>query len=317
VPVLRVLVNDYPNLKLTVLTKAFFKPFFEDLPNVSVLSADVKVKHKGFFGLYKLSKEVKSLDVDAVADLHNVLRSNVIKRLLSNTQFVQIDKGRKEKKALVSGKQFKQLKSTHQRYADVFKSLGFAINLDKPVSVQEKSLSDKSLKLVGEKNEKWIGIAPFATYQGKMYPMRLMETVIESLSKEHKVLLFGGGSDELEVLNNLEVKHDNVVTVAGKLTLTEELEIISKLDVMLSMDSGNAHIAAMLNKKVITIWGVTHPFAGFYPFNQPEKFAVLSDRKTYPKIPTSIYGNTYPDGYSEASKSIDPQQVIDKVKSAI
>jgi len=105
--------------------------------------------------------------------------------------------------------------------------------------------------------------------------------------------------------------------LAGKLSLSEELDVISNLDIMLSMDSGNAHMAAMLGVKVITIWGVTHPFAGFAPYNQPEDFALLSDRAKFPLIPTSIYGNKFPESYKEASRSIAPNIIITKVNSVL
>ena len=79
VPVLRALTTQHPELKITVVTRSFFKPFFQDLENVSVYEADLKGKHKGILGLYKLSKELKALNFDAVADLHNVLRSKILK----------------------------------------------------------------------------------------------------------------------------------------------------------------------------------------------------------------------------------------------
>ena len=120
---------------------------------------------------------------------------------------------------------------------------------------------------------------------------------------------------EANILNEVETTFENVINVAGKLTLTEELDLISNLHLMLSMDSGNAHLAAMLGVKVVTIWGVTHPFAGFTPFNQPEEYALLSDRNQYPKIPTSVYGNKYPEIYKEASRSISPETIVEKVKS--
>ena len=83
------------------------------------------------------------------------------------------------------------------------------------------------------------------------------------------------------------------------------------------MDSGNAHLAAMLGIKTVTIWGVTHPFAGFAPYNQPADYALLSDRNKFPKIPTSVYGNTYPENYKEASRSISPKTIIEKIKSLV
>jgi ADP-heptose:LPS heptosyltransferase len=108
-----------------------------------------------------------------------------------------------------------------------------------------------------------------------------------------------------------------VTSDAGKLSLEEELALISNLDLMLSMDSGNAHLAAMLGVKVITIWGVTHPFAGFAPFNQPDDYALLADRNLFPLIPTSIYGNKFPEGYENAAGSISFEAIVAKVKSTI
>lgn len=318
VPVLRALVEQHPNVKITVLTREFFKPFFRDLPGISIISAKVNREHKGIFGLYKLAQHInKERNFYAIADLHNVLRSKILKTFLKGKKIATIDKGRKEKKSLIRGTVFKPLKTTHQRYADVFDKLGFSVDLTMPTFPDKKQLTTKLKGLIGEDDKKLIGIAPFAAHVGKMYPLDAMKIVIENLSKDYKVLLFGGGKKEIKGLKALEESYENVTNIAGKVSFEEQLDIVSNLDVMLSMDSGNAHIAAMLGVKVITIWGVTHPYAGFAPFNQPEDYALLSDRSKYPEIPTSVYGNKCPDGYKEVSRSITPETVIKKIKSII
>ncbi len=317
VPVLRAFTEQYPSVKITVVTKAFFKPFFSGLKNVEVYAADLKGKHKGVIGLYKLSRELKALNFDAVADLHNVLRSKILKFFFAGKKVLQIDKGRTEKKALTSGKIFYQLKTTHQRYADVFEQLGYQIDLSNPEFPQKAELTPKLKSFISNPENKTIGIAPFAAHESKMYPLDKMEVIITELSKEYNVILFGGGKKEVKILDAIATKYNNVSSVAGKLGLREELDLISNLDVMLSMDSGNGHLAAMLGKKVITIWGVTHPFAGFAPFNQPEDHALVANREQYPLIPTSIYGNKYPEGYENAAGSITVATIISKVKTTI
>lgn len=313
VPVLKAFTAQYPEVKLTVLTREFFTPFFRDLENVSVFPADLKGTHKGVLGLYKLSKELKKLNIDAIADLHNVLRTNILKCFFLGKPFVQIDKGRADKKALVTGKTFQQLKTTHERYADVFRKLGFLLDISNPTFPKRVALNPELQKTIGVDTKNWIGMAPFAAHESKMYPLDLMEQVIETLSKTHKILLFGGGKKEVDILDGFQNKYKHVINLAGKLTLDEELDVISNLDVMLSMDSGNAHMAAMLGVKVITVWGVTHPYAGFAPFNQPDDFALLSDREQFPLIPTSIYGNKFPEGYQDAARSIAPERVVEKI----
>lgn len=318
VPVLRAFNNQYPDVKLTVLTRAFFTPFFRDLKNFNVFPVDLEIKHKGIFGLFRLSSELKDLGIDAVADLHNVLRTKVLKLFFFGLKVVQIDKGRDEKQALVCGKNVSQLKNTHQRYADVFTQLGFPLDLTNPEFSKRADLNSKTESIVGENRAyKWIGIAPFAAHEGKMYPLELMEQVIGELSKSNKIILFGGGQEEIQQLNSLEHAFENVVNVAGMLTLVEEMDIISNLDLMLSMDSGNGHLAAMLGIKVVTLWGVTHPFAGFSPFNQPGDYSLLANRNIYPLIPTSVYGNKFPESYKDCMKTISPQDIVDKIESII
>ena len=319
VPVLRSFAKTYPNVKITVLSKPFLKPLFEDLNNVNFFAADVTNKHKGIAGIYKLFKELRTLNIDAVADLHNVLRSTLLRTFfkLSFFKVTVIDKGRAEKKALTRTKNkiFKQLKTTHERYADVFRKLGFKLDISNPVFPKNKILTPEIIKITGIKNEKWIGIAPFAQYDSKMYPLGLMEKVIEQLNLKStlKILLFGGGKKEVEILNQIESKYPNVINVAGKIKLKQELTLISNLDCMLSMDSGNAHFAAMLGINTFTLWGITHPYTGFAPFNQPFENAILPDLDKYPNIPCSIYGNKICEGYGNVMDTITPEKVVSKI----
>jgi ADP-heptose:LPS heptosyltransferase len=146
-----------------------------------------------------------------------------------------------------------------------------------------------------------------------------MQEVINQLAstKTYKILLFGGGKKEMEHLYSLSKGKENVVVVAGQLEFQQELQLISNLNVMLSMDSGNAHLAAMLGVKVITLWGATHPFAGFSPFNQSLENALVSDRNLFPKLPTSVYGNKKEEGYENAMRTISVESIIDKINSLI
>lgn len=319
VPVLRTFTEKYPQMRITVLTKKSFAPIFNGMGNVEVVAAEVKKQHKGLIGLWRLFKELKPLKVDAVADLHNVLRSRVLKKYftLERVPVVQLDKGRRDKKALTrpKNKVFEQLKTTHQRYADVFAGLGFPIDLTKAKPLERIQLSEKVLGLVQQDTKKWIGIAPFAAHDGKMYPLDSTEEVIKQLNNtnKYKILLFGGGAKEVDVLEKVAGTYENVLCMAGKLDLSEELQLISNLDAMLSMDSGNAHLAANYGIPVVTLWGVTHPYAGFYPFGQPMDNALLADRKKYPLIPTSVYGNKVPEGYENVMSTIKPQEVLDKL----
>jgi len=319
VPVLRAFVKQYPEVKLTIISRPFFKPFFEGIPNLDFFAFDEKERHKGFLGLLRLFQDVKKLKIDAFADLHNVLRAKVVGLLfaLSGKKTATVDKGREGKKELTraENKVFKQLPTMFQRHAKVFEELGFPLDLSNPTFPEKAKLNSDILEIIGNQNQKLIGIAPFAQYDSKVYPLDLMQEVITKLAenKNQTILLFGGGKKEIEILNSLSKPFGNVINMAGKIKFQQELQLISNLDVMLSMDSGNAHIAAMLGIKVITLWGATHPYAGFLPFNQSLENALTSDRNQYPKLPTSVYGNKIVEGYEDAMRTISTEKIIEKI----
>lgn len=321
VPVLSAFNEQYPDVKITILTKPLFAPMFAHLANCKVFPIDLKGKHKGLLGLYKLYKELKAEKIDFIADLHNVLRSNVLKLLFRSSKipFYQINKGRKEKKELTREKNkiFKQLKTSYERYAEVFGKLGFPISLEKLYLAPRRLASNEVKNLLSE--NKNIGIAPFASYIAKEYPFIKLKEVIFKLSEcypESKIFIFGGGNHEKSIVEQVS-QLKNVENMVGKLSFSEELELISNLDVMLAMDSGNAHLSAMFGVATITLWGVTHPFAGFYPYGQPIENALLADRQKFPLIPTSVYGNKYRYGYECAILTISNEDILSKIKEIL
>lgn len=320
VPVIRAFIRQNPTVKITFASRPFFKTFFDGIDNLTFFEVDLKERHKGFFGLIRLFLDLKKLKIDYFADLHNVLRSKIIRSLfaLSGKIIAFTDKGRAEKKALTrsENKIFKPLQSMFEKHVATFNQLGFKIDLSKPQFPQKAVLSKQIKKIIGfNENECLIGIAPFAQYESKVYPIDLMQKVIDDLDliSNYKIILFGGGNKEIELLNQFAQDKINVIVIAGKINMAQELQLISNLNLMLSMDSGNAHLAAMLGVNVITLWGATHPFAGFSPFNQASENELVANRQQFPHLPTSVYGNKIVADYQDAMRTILPEKVIEKI----
>jgi ADP-heptose:LPS heptosyltransferase len=317
------LANQYPELKITVISRPFFQPFFNGIPNLHFFPFDEKERHKGTVGLWRLFQDLKPLHIDAFADLHNVLRSKVVRGLfaMSGKKIAFVDKGRAEKKALTraENKIFQPLTTMFERHQLVLERLGFPIDLSRPQFPEKTKFSQTELATIVSQSNRLIGIAPFAQYDSKVYPLDLMQEVIDALAsnKNSTIFLFGGGQKEKETLQMLVGNKTNVLNMAGKIPFQEELNLISNLDVMLSMDSGNGHIAAMLGIPVVTLWGATHPYAGFLPFNQTLDNALVSDRNQYPNLPTSVYGNKRVAGYENAMRTILPEQVVARIEEVL
>ena len=324
VPIIRALTQHFPDVRITMVSRAFFKPFFAKIPNVIFFAFDDKNLHNGKAGLWLLFKNIRALKPDAFLDLHNVIRTKILRFLFRFTsiKIASIYKGRQAKKEITSlnKKKFRQTESVFEKQLKALQLLGFQIDFANPAFPEKTILSEQTTsKIKLDSKSVKIGIAPFAQYDSKIYPLDLMQIVIDDLSQtaNNQILLFGGGQNEILQLNILATNHKNVIVVAGQVSFQEEIDVISNLNVMLSMDSGNAHIAAMLGIPVVTLWGATHPFAGFNPFYQPKSNAIVSDRAQYPMLPTSIYGNKIVANYQDAMRTILPQTVVAKINEVL
>jgi ADP-heptose:LPS heptosyltransferase len=293
VPVLKNALAQNPQLQITVVSNVFLAPLFAGLERCHFHPAYLKTTHKGAGGMYELFRElVKQNKFDAVADLHSVLRSSLLRTLftLAGYSTAVINKGRKEKKALTrkENKHLVQLTSTHERYAQVLRKLGLELILDAAAPVYTKQLLPAPMEPYFLHHKKVIGIAPFAQHKEKMYPLQKMKQAIQLLAINNQLIFFGGGEQESSVLNTWAGEIPNTVSAAGRFTFAEELAIISHLDAMISMDSANMHLASLFNVPVISIWGATHPYAGFYGWGQNENNIVSIDLHCRP---CSVFGN--------------------------
>lgn len=294
VPVVKAVLNQNHDVSITFVSRPEFEDFFKDTPRLAFYAADLKNKFKGFAGILRLFRALKKrADYYALADLHDTLRSKILRRLfrLSDLNYAFIDKGREEKKLLTRypDKVLKPVKSTVERYADVFRKLGLQVTLDNRLENAPKALSPEVSVITGPKMNTWIGVAPFAKHKGKVYPLERTEKVLALLNaKDARIFLFGGSQLEEEICLAWEQKFSNVTSLVRKLTMEHELTFISNLDVMMSMDSAGMHLASLEGVPVVSVWGATHHYAGFLGYGQSGANIVADDIECRP---CSVYGN--------------------------
>lgn len=311
-PVMSAVCRTYPDVQFDFLTTTFYKPFFESLPNLNVIGTDIKKERAGFKSLCKLYRELtNNAKYDKVIDLHDVLRTKVLRILfsLSGVQATKINKGRAEKKRLTAkdNKDFRPLRTTIDRYAEAFAKIGLPIENISEVQ-EKKSMPEQFASFSG----KLVGIAPFAQHAGKIYPQDKMREVVRILNEQRDktIFIFGGGASEKAVAEAWEKEFEHCVSVIGKVRLADELAIISNLDYMISMDSSAMHMASLYGVKVISIWGATHPYAGFLGYGQSDKMSVQLDM---PCRPCSVYGNKPCHFGDYRCLNIPPENIIEKI----
>ncbi len=324
IPVVHACASQHPDMLITVLSRESVRPLFGQMPpNVHFMGADLNGKHKGVLGLEQLFDELRHMEIDAVADLHDVLRTKYLRMRfhLTGVKTAHIEKGRRDKKALTSRqhKKLVPLKSSIERYADVLRSLGADVT-PQFTSIFGRAKGDlQAVRQVVDfekGTDKWVGIAPFAAHKGKIYPLEQMEQVVAALSAAgHKIFLFGAGANERNLLEQWEQQYKNVCSLAGKLRMDGELIVMSHLDVMLSMDSANMHLASLVGTPVLSVWGATHPYAGFMGWGQPLANAIQSNLACRP---CSIYGNRpcMRNDYA-CLTNIRPETIVERIKQLI
>jgi len=311
---LRALLEAYPGLKVTVVTRELFRPFFEGL-DVGFLFIDTKGKHKGIRGILQLAREARRLGVDAMADVHDVLRSQLFRlsMRLHGVRVRSIRKGRFAKWLRMGSNAacIEPLRHTVVRYCDVFRALGF--RFDDPAPAEKREHPNP----MGEKQGRWIGVAPFSAQKGKIYPLPLMREVIRGLSERYeRVFIHSGGGDELAFAKEQEALHPNVTSLADRIRLKEEIDLIAHLDCVVSMDSLVMHLASLTATPVVSVWGATHPKMGFLGYGCASEGIVQRDDLAC--RPCSVYGKKpCKFGDYRCLAGIPPERILDSVERLI
>lgn len=323
VPVVYSVATRYPDIRITVLSRAYARPFFEDLaPNVNFMEADVKREYRGVKGLNTLYRRLTAKQFTKVADLHNVLRSEYLRMRfnIGHYRVEHIDKHRSERRKLTAynNKVRKQLPTSFQNYADVFARLGYPVEINfRSLFPEEGGNLNLLPAIIGPKKnfQQWIGIAPTAAHPGKEYPLPLMHEVVSQLTKKYpqaRIFLFGRGQREELLFNSWCLEFPQCVNINEHLeNMQQELILMSHLDVMVSMDSANMHLASLTATPVVSIWGATHPLGGFLGWNQSPDNIIQVDLDCRP---CSIYGKQPCRRHDLACmNSIKPELVFEKI----
>jgi len=303
VPVFREFLEQNKDVEVIFVSRKNFADLFDDVPNLQFHGVDFD-QYKGVMGIRRLGREIlKFYKPDYVADFHDVIRTKLIDSIAKRHGYkvFRINKGKEEKEHLTDVWNLNkiQLKRTVERYADILRSMGYQLELSQALRSR-----------VSER--KGIGFAPFAQHKGKMLPIEKSYELVKHLARDNKIYFFGGGKEESDILLRWETEIPNTQSLAGKLSLKEELNIIAGLKLMICMDSANMHLASLMGTRCVSIWGATHPYAGFLGYGQSLDDVVQVKDLTC--RPCSVFGDKecYRGDYA-CLEELHVQQILDKI----
>lgn len=318
-PVLENVVKNNSDAKFIVVTSSRYDAFFSHIKNVETICIDTKDKHRGIIGMFNFALFlVKNFRFSKVIDLHSVIRSRVLCLFLTvlGKHVYRLDKMHDVKKEILKSKSSsKELKKTVYRYSETFLRAGYKVDFEETLKKVRRPINSlpSPFTNITDSGKNLIGFAPFAGHKGKICPDSLAEDIIKRLSERENttVLLFGGSEEERTKCEQWEKVFPDVISTVRKLSLTDEIALISNLDVMISMDSSAQHIASLTGTRAITIWGATQPVMGFLGYGQSYEDVVTLSLDC---SPCSVYGNIpcYKETY-ECLHKITADKVIEKL----
>lgn len=326
IPVLYDACLGNPDCHFVMLTRSLPAKMMLDTPgNLEVVPVNLD-RYRGIRGMKKLLDETADkYHIDTYVDLHDVLRTKLLRFFarLRGIKVVKVDKGRADRRRLTrrDGKEMMPITPMSERYAEAFRNAGLEINPsftslfpDGPAAANLFA----SASVPKEKGETWIAVAPFAAHTGKVYPLPMMRQVVAWLAmRPHtRIFIFGSGAQEIKDIDELSAGLPNVASMAKAAAgISAELALMSHCDVMVAMDSANMHLASLVGIPVVSVWGATHPAAGFYGFNQNPGYAVQRELDCRP---CSVYGNKpCHKGYMYCMNWISPKMIVRKVESVL
>lgn len=328
IPVVYSVCRANPEVEFVYLTRRSMTGMMVNPPsNLRLHGVDIADYH-GVGGMRRLQGELTAAygRFDAMADLHNVLRTIILGAImrLKGVKVRRLNKLRAHRRALTRrrNKIMLPMVSQRARFRQVFYRLG--LNVDEhfsslwpdggaPAAAYGAVCAPKGA------DEVWIGVAPFAAHRGKIYPPELMHRAVEEILRREpraRLFLFGGGEEERRVLAGWAEENPRIRSLAGERHgFATELALLSHVDVMVSMDSANMHLASLVKVPVVAVWGATHPYCGFRGFRQSDATAV---QLTMTCRPCSVFGNRpCHRGDYHCMAGIAPGSVADKVMEVL
>ena len=129
------------------------------------------------------------------------------------------------------------------------------------------------------------------------------------------MVVHSGGGEEAEFARRMEALYPNVTALYGKIKLGDEMNLISNLDCVVSMDSLVMHLASLMATPTVSVWGATHPGLGFLGYGFGQEGVLQTD---FACRPCSVYGKK-PCKYGDyrCIWSIEPQMILDRVERLV
>lgn len=266
--------------------------------------------------LREVIKELKKEEFDYVVDLQkNSLSRRVCWALgCEHHSFHKLD----FKKMLLTTFKINKLPDVHivDRYFEAVEPLdvkndgrGLEFYISESNMMQEPDLPE-------EFRNGFYAVVVGGSYNTKVIPTEKLVEIIEKL--DEPVILLGGPGDMQRAKQVADAVGENVWNPVGMLNLEQSAAIIKMSKAVLTSDTGMMHIAAALNKPMVSVWGNTVPEFGMYqlyPKGSTNKLNIVEIKDLKCRPCTKLGYKKCPKGHFKCMKMIDTDKVVSLLKN--
>jgi ADP-heptose:LPS heptosyltransferase len=289
-PVVRMLKKQL-NAQVHFLTKSAYVSLLKNNPYIdSVYQIDDSIN--------EVIGDLKKENYDYVIDLHNNLRTQILKFRLG-IPAKSFNKLNMEKFMLTSFKLDKMPKiHIVDRYLETVKHLG--VKNDNQGLDFFLSANDKMDINIFPKN--YIVFVIGGQHATKILPN---EKIISIIKKVNKPVLLIGGPEDAHRGEEIAKACDKVVNTCGKYSILQSASLVQQATMVVTHDTGMMHIAAAFNKKIYSVWGNTVPEFGMYPYLESEQSKRIEVKGLNCRPCSKIGYDKCPKGHFKCMQEID------------
>lgn len=268
-------------------------------------------------GLYELIRRLRAERFDYVVDLHNNIRSNIIRMALGKPS-----KGFRKlnvKKWLLTNFKVNRLPALHivDRYMAAARGLGVEGDgggLDFFIPKAEQKLP---AQLPQGFRRGFVAFAIGGKHFTKRLPNEKIIEICKSLGKP--VVLLGGPEDRANAEAIQSACGKAVFNGCGLFSLNQSAFLVRESDAVVTHDTGLMHIAAAFGKRVVSIWGNTVPEFGMYPYMpaHPERYELIGVDGLSCRPCSKIGYQKCPKGHFDCMNKISAPDVVKQVNKPV
>jgi ADP-heptose:LPS heptosyltransferase len=255
-PVVRMLKKQL-NAQVHYLTKSSYVSLLKNNPYIdSVYQIENSIN--------EVIADLKKEKYDYVIDLHNNLRSKILKFRLgvAAKSFNKLN----IQKFMLTNFKLDNMPNMHivDRYLETVKYLG--IKNDNQGLDFFLSSSDKIDVSIFPKD--YVVFVIGGQHATKILPN---EKIISIIKKVNKPVLLVGGPEDFERGDKIIENTNNTINTCGKYSVLQSASLVQQAKMVITHDTGMMHIAAAFQQKIYSVWGNTVPEFGMYPYMQSEQ----------------------------------------------